>query len=1136
MRRLVVTLPLAFLAVGTAFGGDVAPPRPAAAVITPEVHQQVSSILEGLPAPNAAARDKACSALLALGAPALADVISRVQPPGAGDDASARFAVNGLAVYVTRPGAESERLLIAQALLSALDRGRDKEVAAFLISQVQLAGREESVRALGNFLLDERLAGPALAALVTIGGPEVPTVLLRALETAPAAVRPALVKALGERPGRTGVRRLAALAASSDEPTRQAALLALATTGDPSAGGVLSRTRVAVSYRERTQAPALYLLWARRLAETGHAGEAATAAHAVLENYRRPGEAQHAAEALALLVSVEGEKALPDLLSAVDGPDRGLRGAALALAPKIPAASATGRWVEKAGSSPPFTSAAILDMLGRRGDAVALPFVRESLHSGEDVVRVAAIGAAVRVGRDAVLPDLLSLVAAATPADAQALQTALLGYTGAQVTPPLLRLLDGLPLPGKAIAIDVLGEKGAREAVEPLFSLARGSDPALRQPALVALGQVAVPADVPRLLALLGEATGDDAARARDAIAAAALREPDAELRADGVLAVLQQAPPLAKARLVEVLPRVGGSKALRTAVRETTSPDADVRSAAITALARWPDDSAADELLRVASSASSPEQARAAFLGYVRLLARSERPAWQKAAGFEKALSHPAAGDARKAMLGALGSVREPEAMRLLGRYLDDVTLRDAAGSALLNLASLQSAEEPWLSGHEAVSLLRRVEATLGDTPAKERADRLIAARLKQGGFVSLFDGRTLDGWKGLVGDPPSRAKMTKDELARAQSDADARMREHWKVEGGVLRFDGKGENLCTRSDYGDFEMLVDWKIDKDGDSGIYLRGFPQVQIWDATANPVGSGGLYNNKKGPSQPTEKADRPVGEWNTFRIVMIGERVTVYLNDKRVVDNAVLENYWDAAQPIEPAGQIELQAHGNPLAFRNLYLREIPRDTAATAPTLGGVEAAEGFVALFNGRDLAGWTGNLDGYTAEGGAIVVHPERAGGNLYTAKEYTNFVLRFDFKLTPAANNGIGVRAPLEGDAAYVGMELQVLEDGSPVYWGLQPYQYHGSIYGVVPARRGVLRPTGEWNSEEVTVRGRRVSVVVNGATVVDADIDAASAGGTMDHREHPGLQRTSGHLGFLGHGSIVAFRNLRVKELK
>jgi len=374
----------------------------------------------------------------------------------------------------------------------------------------------------------------------------------------------------------------------------------------------------------------------------------------------------------------------------------------------------------------------------------------------------------------------------------------------------------------------------------------------------------------------------------------------------------------------------------------------------------------------------------------------------------------------------------------------------------------------------------------------------------------------------------------MAPPELAAAQAAADDRMRAHWKVADGALVFDGHGESLCTASDYGDFELLADWKIEKGGDSGLYLRGSPQVQIWDPAANPVGSGGLYNNQKGPSKPDERADRPVGEWNSFRVIMIGDRVSVYLNDRMVVDNVVLENYWERDKPIYPAGQIELQAHGNPLSFRNVFIREIPRDTAV--PEMSPAEAAEGFTPLFNGRDLEGWTGDTKGYAAENGKIVIHPDLGSGNLYTVKEYADFTLRFEFKLTPAANNGLGVRAPLEGDAAYVGMEIQILEDGSPVYWGLRPYQYHGSIYGVVPARRGFLRPAGEWNAEEVTVKGRHVTVAVNGATIVDADLDQASAGGTIDHNEHPGLGRSSGHIGFLGHGSIVEFRNIRLKEIR
>jgi hypothetical protein len=170
----------------------------------------------------------------------------------------------------------------------------------------------------------------------------------------------------------------------------------------------------------------------------------------------------------------------------------------------------------------------------------------------------------------------------------------------------------------------------------------------------------------------------------------------------------------------------------------------------------------------------------------------------------------------------------------------------------------------------------------------------------------------------------------MTPQQLADAQKKADEQMRAHWKVEDGALVFDGKGDSLCTAKDYGDFELLVDWKILPRGDSGIYLRGSPQVQIWDLNANPIGSGGLYNNQKHPSKPTRCADKPIGQWNTFRIKMVGERVTVWLNGELVVDNVVLENYWERDKPIYPTGQIELQNHGNTLYFKNVYLREIAR--------------------------------------------------------------------------------------------------------------------------------------------------------------------------------------------------------------
>ncbi|HSW00082.1 MAG TPA: DUF1080 domain-containing protein [Sedimentisphaerales bacterium] len=406
--------------------------------------------------------------------------------------------------------------------------------------------------------------------------------------------------------------------------------------------------------------------------------------------------------------------------------------------------------------------------------------------------------------------------------------------------------------------------------------------------------------------------------------------------------------------------------------------------------------------------------------------------------------------------------------------------------------------------------------------------------------GFAAMFNGKDLSGWKGLLkgpyDNPDKRAALPADELAKLQREADENMRAHWKVVDGVLTFDGKGRSLCTAKDYADFEMLVDWKIEKGGDSGIYLRGSPQVQIWDTALTTVGaqvgSGGLYNNERNPSKPSKVADKPIGEWNTFRILMVGEKVTIYLNGELVVDNVTLENYWNRFdrekyrdRPIFPTGQIELQNHGNFLYFRNIYIREI----------LPAEERLAGFKPLFNGRDMTGWVGNTTGYYAQDGKMICDPKKAGGNVYTADEYGDFIFRFEFKLTPGANNGLGIRAPLTGDAAYQGMELQILDDTAAQYATLQLYQYHGSIYGVVSAKRGHLKPVGEWNSQEVIAKGRQITVKLNGATIVDADIDKASTPETMDHRPHPGLKRDKGHIGFCGHGDYLEFRNIRIKPL-
>ncbi|HXG65803.1 MAG TPA: DUF1080 domain-containing protein [Blastocatellia bacterium] len=191
---------------------------------------------------------------------------------------------------------------------------------------------------------------------------------------------------------------------------------------------------------------------------------------------------------------------------------------------------------------------------------------------------------------------------------------------------------------------------------------------------------------------------------------------------------------------------------------------------------------------------------------------------------------------------------------------------------------------------------------------------------------------------------------------------------------------------------------------------------------------------------------------------------------------------------------------------------------------------------KGFVALFDGKSLNGWKlvrGRGPGYVARDGVLVC-PADGGGNLFTEKEYANFIFRFEFRTEPGGNNGVGIRAPLDGDAAYAGMEIQILDDQHERYKGkIRPEQHHGSVYDVIPARTGFLRPAGEWNEEEITADGSRIRVRLNGVIILDADLNIVQEEAVL--QKHPGLRRKSGHIGFLGHGSLVEFRNIRIKVL-
>ena len=521
------------------------------------------------------------------------------------------------------------------------------------------------------------------------------------------------------------------------------------------------------------------------------------------------------------------------------------------------------------------------------------------------------------------------------------------------------------------------------------------------------------------------------------------------------------------------------------------------------------------------------------ALRAFVRINGKAGSNVTQQVLRYRNALALTENKEIRDQIYKGLGKCNTLNAMRTLHLGLKEPNSKSTAadGLATIFLAS------PEFQGQMTREWMQDGMSALSEVDQKAAVQKLMAKGGMPTGFYTMFTGQDLRGWKGLVDNPIKRRNMSADTLAKKQVKADAVMRTGWYAKDEELHFTGHGENLCSVKDYQDFEMYVDWKIEKDGDAGIYLRGSPQVQIWDlARTNvgaQVGSGGLYNNTKNPKNPLKVADNPIDEWNTFRIIMKGERVTVYLNGELVVDQSILENYWDRKIPIFIKDAIELQAHGNHITYRNIYVKEL---TPEPLYQVSEQEKSEGFETLFDGSSLFNWTGNTVDYVPENGELAIYPKRGGkGNLYTQKEYGDFHMKFEFQLTPGANNGLGIRAPLAGDAAYVAMELQILDNTAPIYAKLQAYQYHGSVYGIIPAKQGFLKPVGEWNQQEVIAVGNKIKVILNGEVILDGDIAEATKSGTADHKEHPGLFNKTGHIGFLGHGDSLRFRNLRIKEI-
>ncbi len=1119
-----------------------------------------ADVLAQMPAAKQAAYNKLIGDLSSTGEEGVLLLVNMINAPGKGNNANVDYALSGLTHYVMAKGEENARLVTANAYLKALEMVNERETKAFIIRQLQILGKDECIDALASYLNDESLSGPAARALAANGSEKAGQALVAALKSRSGSPKTQkdVIRAIADAQVKEAEAVLLTLQGAADPDMQKDVLYALSRVGGMNSMPVLAKAAEKAGYTmEVTGANEAYIALLKQLVPSNR-DAVMKAAKKLQKDAVKAGQEQTREAALQILLAAEEPaKVSKMIIAAMKDPSKNYRNAALSYASDFADKELYIELMKMVPKAKPELKVDILNWIGReaknpskhdvirdleiRFDLPAKQILLEQLGDANFDVKQAATWTLVKIGDKSYIPSLAELLKSDDKQVVLLGQDALAAFPG-DIDGAVAKAVSSAANEGKIAGLELLAMRKATANINTVLDQIQTGSPEVKAAAYVALKDVVGERDITNMCGMLETADALAVPPMQRAVISA-LSSLSAADRVETVTRRMLQAGNKDYLYYL-VLASTGQPDALATIVKGFRSNTGVKRDAAFEALLNWKGIEVADELYAICKENPSSNYFDPALTAYVKLVSNPAFTGENRLLSLRKAMEIAKTDAQKNAILQQIEKTGTFLGMLYAGEFLDQKPVQQAAANAVMNIA-LGNKE---YMGTNVRALLNKVMEVLDNPDAgyQKEAIKKHLAEMPQGeGFVSLFNGKDLTGWKGLVQNPIARAKMKPAQLAKEQAKADENMRRDWKVEDGLLVFEGSGyDNLCTEKQYGDFEMYVDWMLDPAGpeaDAGIYLRGTPQVQIWDTSrvnvGAQVGSGGLYNNQVNESKPSKVADNKLGEWNSFYIKMVGDRVTVVLNGEKVVDDVILENYWDRKLPIFPIEQIELQAHGSKVYYRNIYVKELERKEPFK---LSAEEEKEGFKVLFDGTNMHEWTGNTVDYTLEDGCISMIPSKSyGGNLYTKNEYGNFVYRFEFQLTPGANNGVGIRTPMEGDAAYVGMEIQILDCEHPIYKNITPLQHHGSVYGIIPAKadhHDAFKPAGEWNYEEIVADGDNIKVTVNGVVIMEGNIREATKNGTADHKKHPGLFNKKGHIGFLGHGSPVKFRNIRIKELK
>jgi HEAT repeat protein len=674
-----------------------------------------------------------------------------------------------------------------------------------------------------------------------------------------------------------------------------------------------------------------YLRLAERLWEKGNVETCLLICDEILNNendYYSDNNRINALSILALYNPEEGKNYFFEILSKQN---KRMRVAVLDLVSNYDSPELVSEIFTLAPDKPFEVQTEIIEILGRKeSDSVSL-FLRESLKSPSSEVRMSAIKALSETRDFEEFPEFLKVMQDSLDENEfNQIQSIFLSNADSTEIDYLMGYYYDFSLSSKILLINVLSTRRNAAYQKVFLESLKASYSPLRMSALRALQFCGDDNSLDAILLFLFKSEEEKEIKvANQAISSIINRSQFKNKQIKLIKSIYDKSSIDGKILLFGVFKNVGGNELMSILVDGMQSNDEQIRQATIQILSEWPDPDAIEILIDIGKNAQSERNQIIALRGALRILRENPMGEQRALLYYKEMMNMVTRPEEKLQILAGLAEIRTVSSLTLISSFLHDPEINQESFLAALKVSSKSEGQVDYLSREEIVisliesqsdkELIKKIKIYTQDNIRKPKPPK---------GFSVLFNGINLDGWKGLVQNPIIRAEMSDDELRKDQNEADKLMSEHWQVIDGILYFDGKGTHLCTVSDYTDYEMFVDWKIEKEGDSGIYLRGSPQVQIWDPAIWPEGSGGLYNNQKHPNKPLHKADNPVGEWNTFHIIMQGEKVSVFLNDILVVDNVVMENYWERDKPIYSSGQIELQSHNTPLYFKNIFIREL----------------------------------------------------------------------------------------------------------------------------------------------------------------------------------------------------------------